>query len=99
MRRAGGLIDERFDREAFAVEVNLDNATGWVRRAECAAFADLGAVPGRTRMLTARQRQSRYDRCICRASGNHDVRAGTECCLNLLGTSQRNDVAHGSKYL
>src|SRR5262245_9598066 len=48
-------------------------------------------------MLTARQRQGRYDRGVRRASGNHDVCTRAERGLNLFDTGQRNDVAHGAK--
>ena len=54
MRGAACILDKRLDSKSLAVELEQDDAAGGIGRAEGTAFADLGAVPGRARMLAAR---------------------------------------------
>ena len=56
-------------------------------------------MPGSTWMLAAREGERRDDAGIRRAPGDHDVGAGGESRLDLLGTCQRHDIAHGTERL
>jgi len=83
MWRAACVLDERLDSEPLAIKLEQDHATSWIGRAERAAFADLGAMPSRARMLAPGQGQGRNDGRIGRAAGNDDIGAGRKRRLDL----------------
>ena len=92
MRRRAGLVGQRLDREPISVEIHHDDTGGGVRRADCAAFADLRAVPGTAGMAALNQRQGRDDRGVSRPPGDNDIGACRQSGGDLLGPRKGHDI-------